>query len=72
MFVYCGNTSQKVEKELDRLEEGVIVPVQHSDWADWADWAVPVLKANGTVRICGDYKLTANMMIKTELPLTTT
>ena len=55
---------QKVEEELDRLEEaGVIVPTQHSDWAAPI---VPVVKTNGSVRICGDYKLTANTATKTE------
>ena len=55
---------QKVERELDRLEEaGVIVPTQHSDWAAPI---VPVVKSNGSVRICGDYKLTANTATKTE------
>ena len=55
---------QKVEQELDRLEEArVIVPTQHSDWAAPI---VPVVKTNGSVRICGDYKLTANTATKTE------
>jgi len=55
---------QKVEQELDRLEEtGIIVPTQHSDWAAPI---VPVVKTNGSVRICGDYKLTANTGVKTE------
>ena len=55
---------QKVERELDRLEEaGVIVPTQHSDWTAPI---VPVVKSNGSVRICGDYKLTANTATKTE------
>ena len=54
----------KVEKELDRLQsEGVIVPVEHSEWAAPI---VPVLKANGDVRICGDYKLTVNKAAKVD------
>ena len=53
-----------MEQELDRLvEAGAIVPTQH---LDWAAHIVPVVKINGTVRICGDYKLTANTATKTE------
>ena len=44
---------RKVEAELERLEkEEIIAPVQFSDWATPI---VPVLKDDGTVRICGDY-----------------
>ena len=47
-----------VEKELDRLEkEGIIEPVQFSEWAAPI---VPVRKKDGSVHICGDYKLTVN------------
>ena len=55
---------EKVNKELERLEKtGVIEPVQH---ADWAAPIVPVLKKDGSVRICGDYKLTVNQAAKTD------
>lgn len=52
----------KVEEELDRLQKtGIITPVQFSDWAAPI---VPVLKADGSIRICGDYSVTANRVSK--------
>ena len=56
---------QKIEAELDRLEkQGVIKPVQFSDWAAPI---VPVIKRDGTVQICGDYKLIVNKAVKLEV-----
>ena len=55
---------ERVEAELDRLQKaGVIQPVQFSDWAAPI---VPVVKGDGSVRICGDYKLTVNAAACTE------
>ncbi len=52
----------KVKEILGRLiKANVIEPVAYSDWATLI---VPVLKSDGKVRICGDYKLTANQAIK--------
>ena len=52
----------KVHAELDRLQaEGVIRPVDHSDWAAPI---VPALKRNVEICICGDYKLTMNVAAK--------
>lgn len=51
-----------VEHELNRLErEGIISPVEFSEWASPI---VPVVKSNGAVRICGDYKSTVNGVSK--------
>ena len=56
---------QKVEAELDRLEkQGVITPVQ---FCDWTAPIVPVVKKEGTVRVCSDYKLTVNKAAKLEM-----
>lgn len=52
----------KVEAELDRLvQEGTLEPVQTSDWASPI---VAVLKPNGKVRLCGDFKQTVNPVSK--------
>jgi len=52
----------RVEQELDHLEKaGVIEPIQ---FLDWAAPIVPVVKPNGSVRICGDFKLTVNKLAK--------
>lgn len=51
----------KIENELQRLlDEGVITPIESSDWGTPL---VPVLKSDGSVRICGDYKVTVNKAI---------
>jgi hypothetical protein len=53
---------EKVEAELQRLvAEGTLEPVQ---FADWASPIVSVLKPNGDVRICGDFKQTVNPVSK--------
>ena len=44
--------------ELDRQQsESIISPVEYSDWAAPI---IPILKADGTVCICGDYKMMIN------------
>ena len=55
----------KIELELQRLQDtSVIEPVQFSDWATPI---VPVIKQDGSVRICGDYKVTINKALKSEV-----
>ena len=51
-----------VEDALDHLEaEGVIEKITHSDWAAPI---VTVPKKDGTIRICGDYKVTVNPVLE--------
>ena len=53
---------EKIEQDLERLEKaGTVEPVQFSEWATPI---VPVIKQDGTVRVCGDYKLTFNKVSK--------
>ena len=61
---------EKVEQEIDNLvNEGVLIKV---DCSDYATPIVPVVKANGKIRLCGDYKLTLNQqLIVDEHPLPT-
>lgn len=48
----------QVEAELERLERlNVITPVETSEWGTPL---VPILKSNGQIRICADYKVTIN------------
>ena len=54
----------KVEAELCRLEkEGILENIEQSDWAAPI---VPVVKSNGNIRICGDFRTTVNLATKTE------
>lgn len=49
---------EKVEKELQHLvETGVIEPIEFSDWAAPI---VPIVKQDGNIRICGDFRRTVN------------
>lgn len=52
---------EKVEEELKRLDESqVIEKITH---ADWGTPIVPVLKKDGSIRVCADYKVTLNRFL---------
>ena len=51
-----------VEKDLERLKLlGVMTKVNYSDWAAPI---VSVLKPGGSIRVCGDYKVTINLVLE--------
>ncbi len=63
--------NKKIEDELGKLErEGTILPVE---FFEWATPIVPILKADQSVLICGDYKVTINPVTKLDnYPITKT
>ena len=55
---------EKVFDEIDRLRGlGVITPVKY---LEWAAPIVPVVKTDGSIRLCGDYKVTVNQVLLTD------
>lgn len=60
----------EIEKQLkDLVGKGVLVPVDNSEWGTPL---VPIVKPNGQIRLCGDYKSTINKYldeVKYPLPL---
>ena len=59
----------RLEKALEEMvEEGNLERV---DFSRWGTPVVPVVKPNGTVRVCGDYKVTLNPCLEVpQYPLT--
>ena len=55
------------ERELERLEEaGIISPIQ---FLEWVTPIVSVIKQDGSVRICGDYKVMVNKQARLTTPI---
>lgn len=55
---------EKVEEEIDRLEkQGIIEKVTYSKWGTPV---VPVVKPNGNVRLCADYRSTLNKNLQND------
>lgn len=55
---------EKVNNEISRLlKNGRIIPVQQNEWGTPV---VPILKSDGSVRLCGDYKLTVNQALEVD------
>ena len=56
---------EKVGIEIERLQQaGIIKPVMFSDWGTPV---VPVVKKDGSVRLCGDYKVSVDQVSKTDV-----
>ena len=52
---------EKIEAELERLcKEKVMEPVQ------FREWATPIVPGDGSIRICGNYKITVNRAASVE------
>ncbi|XP_062703875.1 uncharacterized protein K02A2.6-like [Aedes albopictus] len=51
---------EKVEAELDQLEESGIISKAPSSEAEWGTPLVPVLKKDSSIRLCADYWITVN------------
>ena len=55
---------EAIAQELNRLEaQGIIEKV---DISEWATPIAPIPKADGSIRLCGDFKVTLNPVLKTD------
>ena len=53
---------ERVHCELDRLLKEVII--ESVNYSDWVTPIVPILKKDGSIRICVDYTITINKVNK--------
>jgi hypothetical protein len=53
---------KKIEHELERLQKSQII--EKVDSSEWATPIVPIVKRDNTIRLCGDYKVTLNKVVK--------
>ena len=51
----------KLEAELTRLEKDGILSKE-----EYSEWATPIVKRNGSVRVCGDFKVSVNPVLFAE------
>ncbi|KAH0822303.1 hypothetical protein GEV33_000488 [Tenebrio molitor] len=57
-----------IDKELDRMIEDKVL--NQIETSEWGTPLVPILKNDGTVRLCGDYKTTVNKhLVEVNYPL---
>jgi len=52
---------EAIEKNLDRLQN--LEVLEKVKYSDWATPIVPVPKPDGSVRLCGDFKVTVNLVL---------
>ena len=50
-----------MERQLQQVQEGELVPVERSDWATLI---VVVHKKDGGIRFCGDFKVSINPVLQ--------
>ena len=51
----------KIDDELQQLEQtGIIYKIE---WSEWASPVVLVVKQNGDIRLCGDFKVSINSLL---------
>ena len=59
-YAIKGKVQEAIEKN---VQLGIWQPV---DYSDWAAPLVPIVKNDGSVRLCGDYKITINQVCRVD------